>query len=114
MVAFCATSIATFTTILVGYFTSYLPEILPNDVGRLLLHRPREKIQKEPLNISTKRHGVEAFILTLSDQQLVTGLAILIAGYVKCDISVYSFRNVSAIAWFSCTTHLATLTVLKG
>jgi hypothetical protein len=59
------------------------------------------------------RKAFETFILTLSDQQLVTGLAILIAGFLKCDISIYLFNNVWAFAWFSCTTHLATLTVLR-
>ena len=115
MAAFFATSIATFTTILVGYFKTYLPEVLLNDVDRLLLRiiPGRSKNSKEAAKINTRRRGVEAFILSLSDQQLATGLAILIAGFVKCDISVYSFRNVSAIAWFSCTTHLATLTILK-
>jgi hypothetical protein len=60
-----------------------------------------------------RKKAVEGVILALSDQQLITGLAMLIAGFVKCDISVYLFNNVFALAWFSCTTHLATLTVLK-
>lgn len=59
------------------------------------------------------KNAIEAFIVALSDQQLVTGLAILIAGFVKCDISNYLFSNVWAIAWFSCMTHLATLMVLR-
>jgi len=113
MAAFFATSVATFTTIFVGYFKSYLPEIVLNDVDRLLLRITRRETTKSQVKLKTRRQGVEAFVLSLSDQQLATGVAILVAGFVKCDISVYSFRNISAIAWFSCTTHLATLTILK-
>jgi hypothetical protein len=58
---------------------------------------------------------VERFMLALSDQQLVTGIAILVAVYVKnCSISVYSFQIAASLAWFSCTTHLSTLTVLRN
>jgi hypothetical protein len=49
----------------------------------------------------------------LSDQQLVTGLAILTTGYHKqYDMSGYHFSLVAASAWFSSTTHLSTLAVL--
>ena len=58
---------------------------------------------------------IERFILTLSDQQLVTGLGILIAGYKGlCTISFYNMNIITAIAWFSSTTHLSTLAILRG
>jgi hypothetical protein len=114
MAASLTTSIATFATILIAYFGGYLPGIEPNDVDLMLLHKARNELKDDPRKIKQRKDAVEKFILTLSDQQLVTGLAILIAGFVKCDISVYSFENISALAWFSCTTHLATLTILKG
>ncbi|KAL2042779.1 hypothetical protein N7G274_004538 [Stereocaulon virgatum] len=61
-----------------------------------------------------RRIALEKFILSLSDQQLVTGLAILIAGYInRCSMSFYHFRIVAALAWFTSTTHLATLTLLR-
>ncbi|KAF2492824.1 hypothetical protein BU16DRAFT_91486 [Lophium mytilinum] len=54
------------------------------------------------------------FILVFSDQQLVTGLAMLIAGSAnRCRISYYEFRVVACLGWFSLTTHLGTLDVLK-
>jgi hypothetical protein len=53
-------------------------------------------------------------MLALSDQQLITGISLLIATYARlCVISGYSFQVVAASAWFSCTTHLSTLTVLR-
>ena len=58
---------------------------------------------------------IEKVILSLSDQQLLTGLAVLIAGFwTHCSISVYHFALVNDLAWFSATTHLTTLNVLQG
>lgn len=57
--------------------------------------------------------GVERLILGLSDQQLVTSIAILFAVYLRVySISVYDFQTASTLAWFSSTTHLATITIL--
>ena len=62
-----------------------------------------------------RQDGLEHFLLTLSDQQLVTGLAVLIAGFLKmCSMSNYHFNIVGSLAWFSSTTHLATLGVLRN
>jgi len=55
----------------------------------------------------------EAIVLAFSDQQLVTGLALLISIYTKGDITVYTFQVAASLAWFSSTIHLATLVVLK-
>lgn len=61
-----------------------------------------------------RQDGLERFLLTLSDQQLVTGLAVLIAGYSKtCSMSIFYFNVVGSLAWFSSATHLATLGVLR-
>ena len=59
--------------------------------------------------------GLEKFILALSDQQLVTGLAVLIAGFVSpYSMSIYHFKIIAALGWFSSTTHLSTLAVLRA
>ena len=61
-----------------------------------------------------RARGLEKFILALSDQQLVTGLAVLIAGYIRpCFMSIYHFNIIAALGWFSSTTHLSTLAVLR-
>ena len=58
--------------------------------------------------------GLERFILALSDQQLVTGLAVLIAGFFNpCSRSVFHFNIIAALGWFSSTCHLSTLSVLR-
>lgn len=57
---------------------------------------------------------VERLVLSLSDQQLLTGLAVLIASFwTHCSISVYHFALVNDLAWFSASVHVTTLTVLR-
>jgi hypothetical protein len=56
-------------------------------------------------------------VMILSDQQLITGIAILItAMYLKIQgsITVYHFTIATDEAWFSSNTHLVSLTVLRG
>lgn len=57
---------------------------------------------------------IEKVVLGLSDQQILTGLAVLIAGFwTHCSISIYHFALVNDLAWFSANVHLTTLTILK-
>lgn len=56
---------------------------------------------------------LQKFAITLSDQQFLTGLAILSAGlWEHCSISVYHFTLVLDMGWFSSTTHLVTISHL--
>jgi hypothetical protein len=57
---------------------------------------------------------LEKILLGLSDTQLLTELAILIAGYAKCSISIYHSNIVSDLAWFASGTHLSSLQILRG
>ena len=73
---------------------------------------PEEKRKRDR---ARRSKGLERFVLTLSDQQLVTGLAVLIAGYTnRCSRSLYHFNIIAALGWFSSTTHLSTLAVLRA
>ena len=70
--------------------------------------------EKRKRDRARRSKRLERFVLALSDQQLVTGLAILIAGFTdRCSRSIYHFRIISALGWFSSTTHLSTLAVLR-
>ncbi|OCK73709.1 hypothetical protein K432DRAFT_312208 [Lepidopterella palustris CBS 459.81] len=115
MVSFFVTAILVFVAILIGYFKRSLPGIHTNEVDDYIfrLLKLRNIDNSRAVILEKRKESFRSFILSLSDQQLVTGLAILVTGFSKCDISIYSFNVVSAIAWFSCTTHLATLTVLR-
>ena len=50
-----------------------------------------------------------------SDQQLITGLAILVSAYAQLagDISSYHWQIMVYLTWFSSLTHLTTLTTLR-
>jgi hypothetical protein len=62
------------------------------------------------------RHIIESVMISLSDQQLVTGFAILIAGYyemMNSSLSIYHWRVVTYLAWLSSSVHIASLTLLR-
>lgn len=70
---------------------------------------PHRKLSRQQ-----RQEVVTRFVLTLSDQQLATGLAILIAAVAnQCTLSVWGFQLAFSLAWFSSTTHLATLDCLR-
>ena len=58
-------------------------------------------------------------MLGFSDQQCITGIAILLSGYSQLSlrntnpITVYNWQIVVDLAWFSSITHLTTLTCLR-
>lgn len=61
---------------------------------------------------------MERFVLGFSDQQLVTGLAILLVAFTRIPstnghISYYHFKLVTDLAWFASNTHQTTLLVLR-
>ena len=72
-----------------------------------------------PFKISDSKRNfwipiIEKLVLSLSDQQLLTGLAVLIASFwTHCSISVYHFALVNDLAWFSSSVHVTTLSVLR-
>lgn len=56
----------------------------------------------------------QKMVLEFSDQQLLLGIAILLAGlWQSCTISVYNFTMVWNLAWVSSTVHINTLDVLR-
>lgn len=55
-------------------------------------------------------------MMSISDQQLVTGLAILVAGYYEMmnnNLSLYHWQIVVYLAWLSSAVHIASLTLLR-
>jgi hypothetical protein len=61
-------------------------------------------------------YAMEKSVLILSDTQLVTGLAILIAGYsqLSCGITSYHWQIMVYVAWFSSFTFLSAMAFLEG
>jgi hypothetical protein len=57
---------------------------------------------------------LDQLILSLSDQQLATSIAILVTNFIRqFKISNYHLNVVSDIAWFSTITHLLSMVVLR-
>jgi hypothetical protein len=55
-------------------------------------------------------------LLAMCDVQLLTGIGILLSGYINlyCYVSSYHWKLVVYLAWFSNLTHLACLTALRS
>jgi hypothetical protein len=57
---------------------------------------------------------LDKLILSLSDQQLATSIAILVTTFIRqCQISNFHLNVVSDLAWFSTITHLLSMVVLR-
>lgn len=62
------------------------------------------------------RDTLETLVLIFSDQQLITGLAICVAGFVeafKYDLSSLHWQIIVYLAWTSSTVHLISLSLLR-
>ena len=58
--------------------------------------------------------AINVLTSVISDQQILTGISILTAGYAKrCTTNVYHWQVVVCLAWMSSGTHLITLSVLR-
>ncbi|KAL8388257.1 hypothetical protein RB595_009355 [Gaeumannomyces hyphopodioides] len=96
----------------------------PNPIDTMFLHWIRRvTLRGMPFlsRLSSRRIGdafVECVIL-FSDIQLLTGIAILISGFLSLGcgpgptISAYHWQMVVHLAWFAMATHLAGLSVLR-
>jgi hypothetical protein len=73
---------------------------------------PFQRRFKDPIGLSNAFFRV---VLAFGDQQLVTGIAILVAGFVmlaKNSITVYHFSIVLDMAWFSSNCHLLCIIII--
>lgn len=105
----------------IASFQSYLPternaariRVVYEKIKSVVLLGRKPKPHRN-LTRREREEVVKRFILALSDQQLATGLAILIAAVAnQCTLTVWEFQLAFALAWFSSTTHLATLDCLR-
>ena len=56
---------------------------------------------------------IERFVLSLADQQLIIGTAILLVGFIECEITVYHFTIVNDLAWLSSNTRLTAMSIIS-
>lgn len=100
-----------------AYLTERLPYECYNEFDNLILNRHNPRNHDDG-RVETFR----GFLLAMSDQQLLSGLALVITinlirqGVADLDkeITGYAYNNAVILAYFSCTIHLATLGSLRG
>ena len=144
LASFSLTAVITVASVIYGYFYECFPEWYLNEVDTAILAEYRtswvstkfiprvedfcfwlihlvrtalrlpDKPRPSRIDREERTEALARFILALSDQQLVTGLAILVGALgSRCTLSAYEFLVVVSLSWFSSTTHLATLDVLR-
>jgi hypothetical protein len=110
ILAFLISAYMTFAAVLLAYITGMVENELLGMVDRRLF-RIRSRIQHHPRIQASLRK----FVLTLSDQQIVTGIAIMAAGLrglARGDISTYHYQIVLYLAWLSSSVHLSAISLL--
>lgn len=68
-----------------------------------------------PRSSSAWSRAFRKAVLVFSDQQIVTGIAVLIAGFANLNrgISIYHWHIITYLAWMSSNVHLTSLTFLR-
>ena len=110
ILAFLISAYMTFAAVLLAYTTGMVENELLGVVDRRLF-RVKSRIQNHP-RIQT---ALRKFVLSLSDQQIVTGIAIMAAGLrglAKGTISTYHYQIVLYLAWLSSSVHLSAISLL--
>lgn len=96
---FIATAYLTFTCCIVNY----------------ILEQKKLRNKTKTVQIDRWLSALDSTIMSFSDQQLLTGISIIIAGLSQLEygLLVYHFQAVGNLAWFSTMTHILTLTIVR-
>ena len=114
LIGFTASAYLTLLLVLIHYVMGCVREQDLNVLDERFLRTIRRMARfapspewKEPLGKA---------VLMFSDQQIVTGIALLASGYsqLPSGLDAYHWQMVVYLAWFSSFTHLMTLTVLRN
>lgn len=101
--------------VIARYLINY--ENVENPVDEAFIKFIVSKKLRQKFTMHSKKwsEGLEEAVRTFSDIQVLTGIAILLSGFLQLPlgISVYHWEVVVALAWFSSLTHLLTLTSLR-
>lgn len=117
VISFIATSCVTILIALVSFLLGLIREERDNAIDAWVMkHLQKSTVLRARIERTDFWQPiVEGLALNLSDQQLLVGISILVAGFVNhCSISVYHFVIVYDLAWFSSNTHMTSLLVLEG
>jgi hypothetical protein len=125
LISFFFSATAVFLVVLYGYFTKSLPSDLYQPADYCILNtretfRGHQRPTGSLVGVQSQRQQrrsqvIVAFLKTLTDQQLITGLTILIATVAtRCQTTVFELRIVTVLAYFTATSHALSLGVLRG
>ena len=103
----------TLTIVYVYYMIDYVSPAFMSSIDRgcvdfIWRKRPSKPTDRwEPI--------LRSAILMFSDQQMMTGIALLVSGYAQLanGVSSYHWQVIVYLTWFSSITHLTTLTFLR-
>jgi hypothetical protein len=111
IIAFILSACLTIVAVLGAYLCGMVDDGLLRPVDRFILRIPSRAANHPTVHVALRK-----LILALSDQQIVTGIAILGAGFAGMrdgSITVYHFHLVVYLAWMSSSVHLSALTILR-
>jgi len=118
ILAFTVSAYLTFALVLVSYLFGQVDSSLLNTVDTQVFHvRPFRALRSRndrPTRLRVSQ-ALRQAILALSDQQIVTGIAILGAGFQGLrlgGIDSYHYQTVIYLAWMSSSVHLSALSIL--
>jgi hypothetical protein len=118
ILAFTVSAYLTFALVLASYLfgqvDSSLLNVVDTQVFRVRPYRPPQTLNGRPTRLRVSR-ALRQAILALSDQQIVTGIAILGAGFQGLrlgGIDSYHYQTVIYLAWMSSSVHLSALSIL--
>ncbi|KAK1445534.1 hypothetical protein CCUS01_12488 [Colletotrichum cuscutae] len=112
--SFCFSIVMNMIAIMVAYAANALPEERYKSIDSIAYRRVSQAERQRRIK------AFESFMLSLSDHQLVTGITLMLttilifSGIHDLDdsFSVYSFQIATRLGYFSCITHLCSLSVL--
>lgn len=110
IVAFFVTAWAAFIFLIIAYWTGLLPQSLLRPIDKIMFKANSRRCHSE------WKETLDHVTLLFSDQQLLTGIGILLAGYYEVfanDLDALHWHTVTYLAWMSSTVHLITLSLLK-
>ncbi|KAF2150723.1 hypothetical protein K461DRAFT_181300 [Myriangium duriaei CBS 260.36] len=100
----------------ISYWCGYTDSEVLSSVDTVV-HRRRSAQTNNHTGSHRARRLLMDLILAFSDQQIITGCAVLIAGFAglrnSSRISVYHFHIVVYLAWMASNVHLSALTMLS-
>ena len=113
LVGFLVTAYLTFLLVIVYYITGCVEENFINQVDRMVL--AQIPVRRYLGSIRRVKVTLGRAVLIFSDQQAVTGIALLGSGFAQLNggIESYHWQVLVYLAWFSSLTHLTTLTILR-